>query len=181
MPLWKVDVEKLFGAEYWTNRYIVDAPDIDTAGSKAAAIAQIERTVHRDLVTFTRWRVDDGVKDTDVFMITTMNVPGQYAAGAFPWLPLFNVAVVDFAVTLGRPSRKYLRLPLLEEDVHNGQLIAGVITHLNTNYVNPLVMLEGYVDVDGQNILSGAVKPAVGMRQLRRGSKRKAQPVIVPL
>jgi hypothetical protein len=50
----------------------------------------------------------------------------------------------------------------------------GTLTNINTNYAQGLVDLLGFVDVDGQEITSGSVYPFVGMRQLRRGSKRKA-------
>jgi hypothetical protein len=176
MP-WMVDIEKLLVAEYWTNRYVVEAPDIQAAGVVAATILEAERKIHSTAITFTRYRVDDGVPNTDASIIVPANVQGLRVTGGGR-LPLWNVAVCDFSVALGRPARKYLRVGLEENDVTGEFINDGLVVQFNADYATPLAAHQAYVNVDGQAILSGAFKPRIGMRQLRRGSKRRVTPVL---
>lgn len=178
MGLYSVDIEKVLLGEYWTNRYIVEATTLTGAHAIGANIVEIEQTVHDDVVTFTKYRTSTTVEDDDAYFITPINQPGA-ENNAGDYLPLFNVVRVDFAAAGGgRPSRKYLRLPLFEPQQSNGALLPGVVTFLQTYYADLLAALEGYVDVDGQELIAGSVSPFVGMRQLRRGSKRKLEPVL---
>lgn len=172
--LWVVDSEKVYQGEYWTNRYIVQAPDLAAAHAIAMGIVATERSAHQVQVLFTKVRTSDGQPNTDVYQVTNINEFGQRAATG-DLLPLFNVVRVDFNVSGGgRPSRKYLRGILTESDISFNTIITGTVTSLETLYATPLAALTGFVDVDGQEIVSGQVYPNVAMRQLRRGSKRKA-------
>lgn len=179
MPLFNLDIEKqlTFDPETWTNRYIIEAADITAAVLTAEAIYQIERDVHLDIVRFTRYRVSDQDPDTDVFTIIPKGEIGDRVT-AGQTLPLFNVVVVDFPAAQGRPSRKYLRLPIQESEQANGDLDAALITIVNNSYGTPLGAISAFVDVDGQALSAGVAKGRVGMRQLRRGSKRKLTPVL---
>lgn len=178
MALWAVDIEKVLQNEYWTNRYIVEATELGDAVGIADDIVQIERAVHNTNVLFTKARVADRVPLTDVYASVPYNVFGlQTLNGHF--LPLFNVARVDFNVQGGgRPSRKYLRLPIQEEWQQDGVFIGAFQTLVANSYVAPMVALVGYVDTDGQEIIDGSLYPSVGMRQLRRGSKRREEPIL---
>lgn len=178
MPLWNVDVEKKLGEEYWTNRYVVEEATIQAAVPLAEQITAWERAVHATGVTFTKWRVSDRVPNTDVFITLALNQPGLWNPGAVEFLPLFNVVRVDFSTGVGRPSRKYLRCPIPEGQQQDGTLIPSMITFVNNSYATPLATAAWYVDVDGEAIIQGQTWPFVGMRQLRRGSKRRLQPVI---
>lgn len=177
MPLYSVDVEKLLGSEYWSNRYIVNAASLAAANSVGAQIATIEQNVHSSEVTITKLRTSDQVMGTDEFIVTPLNNIGLAAAGVSR-LPLFCVARVDFSVGAGRPSRKYLRLPIYEADVENETFTGAFQTRIANDYVTPLVNLVGYVDVDGQEVIMGQLFPKLAMRQLRRGSKRRLEPII---
>jgi hypothetical protein len=174
---WHVDIQKKMGSEYWTNRYIVEATTKAAAVVIGQSIVDAELDVHTNYVTIDKYRVSDGLPNTDVYSIVTIGQTGVDVAGA-SYLPLFNCVRVDFNVADGRPSRKYLRLPLLEDDVLNGELTSGKITAISTNYASVLFNLAGYVDVDGQTFTGFSVIPAVAMRQLRRGSKRRTEEVI---
>lgn len=178
MPLFSVDSEKFYMGEFWTNRYVVQATDLGQASLIAAQITDIERTVHLTTVTHTKVRTSDMNPLTDVYNVQQLNSQGLREAGEH--LPLFNVFRVDFNVVGGgRPSRKYLRGPVLEADCQNGMVSALARSTIETNYAAPLAALVGYVDVDGQEISGGQIYPFVGMRQLRRGAKRKLLPIIV--
>lgn len=178
MPLWQVDIEKVLLGEYWTNRYIVEAADLAAAAIVGDNIVEIEQSVHYNIVTFTKVRTSDRVPLTDVYAIRSINQPG-ILAGLTDYLPLFNVVRVDFTtIGGGRPSRKYLKMPVPESAQSNGVLAPAFVTQVQADYADLMADLEGYVDVDGQLFSSGSVSPFVGMRQLRRGSKRRAVPVI---
>lgn len=172
--LWIADIEKLLQGEYWTNRYIIEAADMAAALTAANTIVGAERAIHYDNVLFTRYRVSDGVAETDVYQVTNVNLFGSQALGSDHMLPLFNVLRIDFNTAGGgRPSRKYLRGCLTEPNVNFNAIASALVTAVNSGYVSTLVGLASFVDIDGQQITSGAAYPFVGMRQLRRGSKRK--------
>lgn len=178
MPLWSLDIEKVFG-ETWTNRYIVEADDLTSATALASVYLGAEGAVHSAMVTITRARVSSMVEGDDVYQIIQVNQQGLRAQN-LEYLPLFNVVRVDFtAVGGGRPSRKYLRLPIYEPDTSGGSFVSTFQTLIETSYVAPLIAAGAmYRDVDGQSFSSGQIYPRVAMRQLRRGSRRKLTPVL---
>lgn len=171
-----LDIEKALGSETWTNRYILSNPSFESAILTANAIVLAERDIHAQGITFTRYRVADLDPSTDAFVIVPLGVSGNRTITTM--LPLFNVARVDFPAGLGRPSRKYLRIGIAEADQTNGVFESSVIAEINTNYGQVLGDIDEYVDVDGEPLGTGICQPAVAMRQLRRGSKRRATPVL---
>jgi len=179
MALYTMVSEKLYLGSYYSNRYIIQADTLLAAIDIASDIRTIEREVHYDTVQFTKYRVSDQVEGTDVYQIISDNVNGVLVQGGSEALPKFCRIRVDFNTDGGgRPSRKYLLTPLLEPDTANGMLTSGKRSYVQANYVVPLVALTGFVDVDGQAFGSGSVMAEVGMHQMRRGSKRKALPII---
>jgi hypothetical protein len=173
-----LDIQKSWGGEYWTNRYILDVVDIPSGVTVADSIVGWEKDITLNIIEFVSYRLSDMIPGTDSYLVVPLTGFGERSV-ASQGLPLFNVLRVDFGVGLGRPSRKYLRGVLVESDQSAlGQLETASITEFAAAYVAPLVAITQYVDVDGQPIISGAVHPKVGMRQLRRGSKRKLEPVI---
>lgn len=178
MPLWNVDVEKFFKNRYWTNRYIVQAASLAAAAQVANDIVDVERNVHKSFIEFTKVRTSDQVVGGDVFTIAVIGLPGLHVWTEGQALPLFNVVRVDFAVSQGRPSRKYLRTGLLEQDVVGDTLEPAYHTFINLNYAIPMMSMVEYVDVDGQAFVGSSVTSSVAMRQLKRGSKRALTPVI---
>lgn len=173
---WSLDIEKVIGTEYWTNRYMLSNPSLESAILTAAAIVDAERAVHAAGVTFTRYRISDVDPTTDNFVIVPLGTAGLRIITTS--LPLFNVARVDFPAGTGRPSRKYLRLPIAEEDQDNGTFTSTFVSLINQNYGVVLGDIDEFVDVDGEPLGTGICQPKVGMRQLRRGSKKRNQPVI---
>jgi hypothetical protein len=178
MPLYSLDVQKSLRGEYWTNRYILNAASILGSTTDAVAIVEAERAITINDVQFVSYRVSDGVPGTDEYIVVPIGTFGLREVSTAA-LPLFDVLRVDFGVGLGRPSRKYLRGVLAEQDQANyGELDLAAVAYFTTNYATVVAGVPGYVDVDGQDITSGRVFGQVGMRQLRRGSKRRLQPVI---
>jgi hypothetical protein len=179
MPRYNVDIEKMLEGEYWTNRYVVQNADLAAAVVSANMIYEYERAIHTNIVLFTKYRASDQVPGTDVYQVVTLNTMGLATLTTDYW-PLFNVVRCDFNPEGGgRPSRKYLRLPIAEGNITTkGQLSTAWRDALKTAYVDPLVAMVAFVDVDDQALTSGSVYPFVSMRQLRRGSKRKLNPVL---
>jgi hypothetical protein len=172
--LWYCTIEKVMAGEYWTNRYVVSANTLQTAHGIGYQIFSLEQKIHASTVVFTKLRTSDDVPLTDNYQIQSLNYPGDLPATQPVVLPLFNCLRVDFtAMGGGRPSRKYLRGCLLEADIEHDKVLAARLTHAQTNFVNPMVALAGFVDVDAQTFLVGTAMAQVAMRQLRRGSKKK--------
>lgn len=175
MPLFDVDIEKRLNSEFWTNRYIVNADSLGTAIGIAQIIVSAEQEFHGTPVTFTRYRVASTVVGDGVYTVQPI---GQQGARALPGqlLPLFNTLRMDFNAVSGRPSRKYYRGVLTEDDI-NGDTVntgnfvggAGSITALFTTVEEP----QGIVDPQGERLVATVVWPFVQMRQLRRSKRRR--------
>jgi len=116
MPVFKVDIEKQYGTEFWTNVYYVDAASLTLAHAVAAEIVNAEQEIHLVSVNFTKYRTSDLLPDTDQYISTALNSPGERGFAGDP-LPLFNVVRVELSVGIGRPGRKYLRGILCEGDI----------------------------------------------------------------
>lgn len=179
MSLWKVDIQKVIGTEYWTNVYHVEADNLADAKTIGDQIVVLEKAGHTENVQFNRMRVSDVAPDTDAYVTVPLTGQGSLA-NAGEILPLWNVVRVDFFTTVGRPSRKFLR-GIVQEGYSNGTVITGGLRDtIQNQYATPLANLLGVVDVDGQPIEGGQVFATIGMRQLRRGSKRRLNPIIPP-
>lgn len=177
MPRHQIDIEKFYQNEYWTNRYIVEIANVAAGHAIAQAIVDAEQAVTNSLITFTKYRISDMVPDTDNFSTVALAVAGAHADAA-QLLPLFNVVRVDFSPAIGRPSRKYLRVGLSEGIVDGATLTAAWKTSMMLNYADALLAIPEFVGPQGEPFISAAVFSAVGMRQLRRGTKRKLEPVL---
>lgn len=182
MALFQCDVEKLYQGEYWTNVYYVDADTLVAASAAANEFAQMERVFHKNSVTFTKARTRSTIPGDDAYVNTTLNTAGLVEWDPVLRLPLFNVVRVDIGIVTGRPSRKYYRLPLMENEITNGEVTIAVRSSIESAMAAAYAELTGngtpWVDIDGQQVLSFNAFIPVGMRQLRRGSKRKATPVL---
>lgn len=172
MNLWVVDVEKRLGEEYWTNVYHLNAPSLADAEVAALAIVGRERSMHRDNVSFTKVRVRPKLLPAGGGTVVATGGTGQLSSTGQNILPLFNVARVDFLTSVGRPSRKYFRLPIVANDAVNGTLNATITGIINT-YAAGMVGDARFVDPQGQPFIGSFVDTRVAMRQLRRGAKRK--------
>lgn len=171
-----VDVEKQMGSEFWSNRYFLNAPDLADAVAAARTIALAERKITSAAAVFTKMSVRSTTPGSEVYTTVPMNFRGDRSGLGAEHYPLFAVVRVDFAVERGRPSRKYLRGVIFENEANGFQLANGIIDVVTAEYVTPLVALQQYVDIDNSAITEGTVKPDVAMRQLRRGSKKKSTP-----
>ncbi len=176
MALYSIDIQKVLGAEYWTNRYIVEAADVAAAAVIGESIVTVERSVHSELVTFDKLRASSVIKGDTNYVIVPLSGVGVLGETQAP-APLFNVARVDFGTNQGRPSRKYIR-PGVSATYFSGSNWNTALYNALVAYGQAIALLVGIRDVDGQPFLNSTAIRAIGMRQLRRGTKRKQQPVI---
>lgn len=179
MALYRIQVFKQIGTgKEWSNTYWAEATDLDQAIAFGAAVVGAEISIHKANVNFIRYRVSTKTPGDNVYATTPINQPGNrvIASGQYP---LFNTARVDFAVFGGRPSYKYLRLPLEELEVQNGILTptqignieAEYIALLSPNFAGPLEP-NGLVDESGNFFTNITVFPQVQERQIRRRRRR---------
>lgn len=181
MPLYQIDVEKQMGMEFWTNRYLVRAASLTAAAEGGSRIVAAERDMHTARAFFTQYRARTVAKNDGLFVNVPVAQSGLRAADT-SYLPLFNVMRVDFQVASGRPSRKFYRFPLQEGDVNDGVIGAGLVSSISDRLSDLIAAMADantpIVDPDDQDWLNLAIYTPVGMRQLRRGSKRKAKPIL---
>lgn len=173
----QVDIQKRIGTEYWTNRYFLGVGSVGEAAGFVDEIVAFEKSIHSTEVIFDRARVSDGIPGTDSYVIIPLNGNGG-VSGSGAHVPLFNTVRIDFGVGAGRPSRKYYRCGLGEGLMTGENWDNLLITDYQaaaTAFVNGDVP---YCDVDGQIIINATVMNQVQMRQLRRGSRKRNQPVI---
>lgn len=174
MALYKIDSEKLMAGEYWSNVYHTDAPDLATALTIAQDVVDAEREVHNSLITFTKIRVSE--EGTLFFQTQPVNQPGLIA-NPTDWLPLFNTVRVDGAVLGRRPVRKYLRVAIGEGNQSNGILSSAYLALIATQYAGAIDVLN-LTNPEGLAISAWTVFPAIQMRQLRRGSRRRTTAIL---
>jgi hypothetical protein len=175
IPATRLTIEKMYQNEYWTNVYYLST-ELGSSASAANAIVAAERYATLTPVLFTKYRLDDNTEDTDVYGTVPLNLFGLNTLGSGQMLALFNVLRVDFAAGVGRPSRKYYRGMLQEAVVNFNAIDSAVVADFQTNVAGVIAAVSAYVDVDGDDITNGTVYPFVGMRQLRRGSKKTVTP-----
>jgi hypothetical protein len=181
VAIFQVDIEKSFAGEFWTNVYHVEAQNLQAAAAQANDIAAGERVFHGNFVYFTKARVRSAVEGDDVYSTVILNFNGSRGS-IDPIAPLFNVVRVDFQADAGRPARKYYRGCLNEGWVDGSVLTEGTV-NVVLQGVQPLVnggvaLQVNLTKPNGVALVDVAVALPIGMRQLRRGSRRRSQPIL---
>lgn len=162
------------GPERWSNVYHVEAADPEAALDIGVSIANIEQQVYKDYVTMSRVTVVEDQPEPPPGSSRVLTGAGDVTGDPDTLLPLFNSVRCTFSDGNGRPSQKYLRLPLEEADVTNGRLTITLINFVFLNYVTDLIALAGVVSNSGDTFIEGSVVHAVQMRQLNW--KRRSRP-----
>lgn len=183
MSIFQVDVQKHFGGEFWTNVYFLEANDINTAHDAAVnVLVPVEQAVHTEGIVIDKVRTSTTTPNDRVFINSPRNDACTIAL-AGNRLPLFNIVRADLTVGTGDPSRKYYRSGMgslsmggpFEWDVTRTSAIHTALNSLMIDFATNGVV---WVDESGNVITDTIVPVTIGMRQLRRGSKRRTQPVI---
>ena len=172
MALYRVQLRKAvneggilckFSNIYYTNADNV----IDAADFGIFLWNTIEKGMHRPFVFCYEVYASD--LDTNTTNYTVAAIPPENQRGTLTVdsgqvLPLFNVLRVDLNVVGGRPSRKYYR-PMLGENDQAGGVINNVdlVTAL-TGKLQLLVNLVNLVDESGNDIASFSIKGITSRR-----------------
>jgi len=179
MPLFNIAIRKAIntnGIAYkWSNRYFVEEPDVTAALSLASNIwTNIEATFHLDLA-FCYEVYANNTEDAPFTPGTTQGIPigvqrGLIEAGPDntpDLLPPWNVVRVDFPVVASRPSRKFYRIPLIEQQITSGQLNAQYITIMQPA-LNLFTTVGTMRDIDGQAYAGDPIIRGLTSRRLGR-------------
>jgi hypothetical protein len=182
--IFKVDIQKLAGAEYWTNVYHLQAEDITSAAEIAGdVIVAYERSIHHTGVTFNRLRTSTLTPDDLIYISTPLTGGGDITPASHA-NALFDVIRIEIGVSgLGRPSAKYYRGCLQKDDWTGGGALTGTKIDFHQDALALMtanVASAGglMVDPQGQEWASFACATFYGMRQLRRGTRRRTEPII---
>lgn len=174
----KLDIQKFRQGLYWTNRYLLDLADpSDVSLEMIEAIANTEGNWHATTVTIVSARVSDMVEGTDNFIVYPLNITGAQLDGGDP-IPGFVTLRADFGVGVGRPLRKYWRTYAAEALTSGGNWSNTFVAANQALLVTMLAEVPSICDPQGNRAVSVAVKTNLQMRQLRRGTRKKTQPVI---
>lgn len=179
MPLYRIQTFKRIGVgKEWSNTYWVRAVDLDEASGFGSIAINAEGSVHRANVNFVRYRISTAQENDGVYTTVVVNFAGGLAV-ASSQLPLWNVCRVDFTVFGGRPSYKFLRLPIEELDVQNGIFTSFFQNQIQTFYADvigasggTLPATSGFVDESNNDFQSVTVHPNMVMRQTYRKKRR---------
>jgi len=174
----KVEIFKSAFGENWGNVYLIDYL---SAGASFAtivdSIASTEQSFHSDQILFEYARVSTLAPSDNDFVTIPLAVNGQRIV-ASP-LPLFVTLRVDIAVQEGgRPSRKYYRGVLGEDDITATAVSAGIRTTVADALSTLIDDLRGLttpvVDPQGQEWNTPIAYTKPQMRQLHRKRRRAA-------
>lgn len=183
MATFQVTIQKTDGHEFWTNDYFLDSSDLGLAHNTATTvIAPAEQGIHNNLITINKARTSTVAPADFTFLTTDLDLVGTYGDDANP-LPLFNVVRVDIAVGLGRPGRKFYRLGWgVNRTTPLYRWMATEASNVTTAVEAMRLACDGagtpITNKRGDLWVNAVAFPLIGMRQLRKGSKRKEEPVI---
>lgn len=178
-PVAQIDIQKVLGSEYWTNRYLIDvAVGTQTAVDIATALINAEKPLYFSDIRIDKVRISTVLEGDNTYQAWQPNTAGTRAGTATDRLPLFNVVRIDFGAGLGRPSRKYLRGVLTEIDINGSQIQASLVSGMLMTYAAAVYNTVGVVDPQGDDLDGASVISTVAMRQLRRGSRRRTESVL---
>jgi hypothetical protein len=176
MPHFLANIEKLIGAEKWTNVYYLQADDLTDAITAADQIIGIERNVLKSTVTVSHLLVSEREQPFRNYFSGARNLAGTVTptSGELP-LPLWNTVRCEFQPSNhGKPDVKQLRLPLYTDEIATIQTLNSTFrTGIQTSYVNQLVSL-GFIEDDAGNAwVSGLARPEIFDRQLKKRRRKK--------
>lgn len=171
MPIYQFDVQKHIGTEYWTNVYHAQADDDADALLISDEILNAELGIHYSNVDFDKTLVRPYPPVAGDFVERPHSIPGLRSGSAD--LALFNVARLVFPATVGKAGIKMYRGALNEGDQEGiGAITEATRVFFETWGLAFKAAVPTLCKADGTLLGAPTINLAVGMRQLRRGSKR---------
>lgn len=154
-----------YALKRWNNVYHVNATSRADAGLLAPGIIDLEKAIYPSDVAIVRWSVRNPLVRGDTESRTVFVAGTRRAADPNTQLPLFNTVLARLRVETGRPSLKYFRLPLHEDEVTAGRITTDTYDGIS-GFLTALVALAEITDEDGQVVNGSEVALDVQMRQL---------------
>lgn len=182
MADFKVQTKKrtLTSDHEWSNDWYVSAANLGQAAATANLIHDFEVAVHLDLVFFTHDVVSPWPVSGGGFTTITRNDQGARSLGSSDYLTLFNTVRVDLGAGVGRPSPKYLRLPIIETETTAGALSSTLIALVESALDDLFDAVDALGTELEQSSLASIIEHStygfVQMRQLHRKRKRTVAP-----
>ena len=178
MPLYRLDIQKSDGAEFWTNRYFINADSFDGGLVVGRAIAEIERAIHVGYITFISQRVSTPVPDSpSQYLTQTLGFNGNRSYTG-P-VPLTVCARVELFKGPRRPDVRYFRGSCQAADFASASVWKpSYVDFIQTTYCAALLDLDGVVDKGNLPYTSARLGVNISQHQLRAGTRRKQTPVI---
>jgi len=178
MTLYRVtnymDIPAVTTIKPWTNVYYVDTSTKDLAAAAGEAIAGIQKGVMKDYVRLYRSVAQSPSSLGSSPSVIDYNNFGEITGDLALRLPLFNTVRVRMVDSVGRPGQKYLRLPLEEGDIENGQLSSALTDLIASDYSAQLMAFSPLRSDDGVTFSSISALPHIQMRQTNW--KRRSRP-----
>lgn len=181
LAIYQIDIEKEFRGEFWTNVYHVQATLQGDALAALQDVVAVERELHYVNINFTKGRCSQPTSLTAVGVLIPLGGTGAVGQSS-GLLPLFNTVNVVFTSENERANRKYYRGALVEDDITFTDIrpvwVANVTASLQSLLSGPAHPNWVWVTKKGGSVNFVQASNQVGMRQLRRGSRRRRQPVL---
>jgi hypothetical protein len=149
----------------WSNVYQVEAASALDALDIGEDIVEIEKAVHKDYVQYTKMTATEDIDDPPVGSSRVLTATGDITGVENQRLPGFNAVRVILSDGNGRPSQKYLRPLLEEDDIADGSITTATRNLFSLSYAGPLIGLAGVVSNSGDTFISATVQDAIQMRQ----------------
>lgn len=184
MTLWQVDWGKRIpypgmadGYYYWSSTYYLDRSDFATDHDLTSECYDIEQITTCDNVEQTYFNVKHSPGRGGVVSTTyQFHQTGFVPIGDGSW-SLITIARWNLYSTTGRPTRKYIRMPLREVDMA-GDMLSSSGYALQVAKLNSFLAHGPFRNAYGERLVMGEVSPFLHPWQLRHGTKRSRRPVI---
>lgn len=177
MPTYKLDIQYVYETEYWTNKLYIIEPDIESAVNALQALTDVLKTGVQNSVTIDKGRITPFPYLRNTYRDVQLNKAGT--GGTAAPAPLFNVVRWEFSRAYGRAISHYFRGGVTPSNIGTDQKFTDAAHTFNDDLVLALFETGPVIcDKIGDPYTRATTDIRVGMRQLRRGSKRKKTPVI---
>jgi len=171
LAVFQVDIQTHISADYVSNVWHVNAASEADAMDQGVKLAHYHAALIPPAQTVDYIRVNSVPNVSNTFISQTVSIPGTRTDA--PLAPPFNRFRILFFKGQGRPLVKFLVWPYRTDFAGDG-FIPATIAYVNTNFIVPLLDDPdvNLCSSSGVPVVSAVLSEKVGMRQLRRASKR---------
>lgn len=177
MTVFKVDIQYNYNTEYWTNVWYINTSDVASAKEWVDDFVAATLDMQQNAVTIDKARITPAPFIANTFTDYPINTAGT--GGSTPPVPLFNVVRMVMGKGTGRGVSHYIRGGVTPSNIGADGNFTSAAQTFNQSKADAIISLVPFpCDRNGNLYETCTASPKVGMRQLRRGSKRRTTPVI---